>query len=121
MKTLNKLILPSVLLFNGIHILLPFEYTLNSSFNSSISIISLGLCLYIIKKLSSFSKDRIVVLTLIVSVLTQNISNQVNKGVPDYLNFYLFKSNIPDILIFISILTWWYYRVYKSPKFVSAR
>jgi len=121
MKTLNKFILPAVLILNGIHILLPFEYSLNSSFNTSVSLISLGLCLFLIKKISSLVKDKAVVVTLITSVITQNISNQVNRGVPDYLNFYFFKSNIPDILIFMSLLTWWYYRVYKSPKLLSAK
>lgn len=121
MRTLNKYILPLVLILNCIHILLPFEYTINSGFNSTFSIISLALCLILIKKISNLVKDRLVVFTLVVSVITQNISNQVNRGVPDYFNLYLFKSNIPDVLIFLSLLTWWYYRVYKSPKLLSAK
>jgi hypothetical protein len=121
MKTLNRFVIPAVITLNLIHLLLPFGYKVNSSFNPAISILALGICLFFISKHSNLKKDSLFVFSLIASVITQNISNQVNRGVPDYINFWVFNSNIPDILIFTTLLTWWYYRVYKFPKLNPAK
>jgi hypothetical protein len=121
MRTSNKLFLFVAILLNGIHIILPFEYQLNKSFNPSISFLALGISLLIVQKFSDFKKDRMFLILLILASLTQNISFHLNGGVPDYLNFGLFKSNFPDILLFSTILTWWYYRVYKLPKLNPAK
>jgi len=121
MRTSNKLILLGIFLLNGIHLLLPFEYQLNKTFNPSISFLALGISLYFIRINSDFKKDRLFFYSLILATITQNVSFQLNGGVPDYLNFGIFHSNIPDIILFISILTWWYYRVYKLPKLNPAK
>lgn len=121
MKTLNKTFLTVVILLNCIHLFLPFGYNLNSNFNPALSILALSICLYCFKMFSNLKRDRFFVMALVFSVITQNISNKVNGGVPDYINFYLFTSNIPDMLIFGTILTWWYYRVYKHQNINPAK
>jgi hypothetical protein len=121
MRTSSKLLFFSIFLLNGIHLLLPFEYQLNKSFNPSISFLALGISLFIIQKVSDFKKDRKFLVCLILASVTQNVSYHLNSGVPDYINFGIFKSNIPDMLLFTTILTWWYYRVYKLPKLNPAK
>lgn len=121
MKTLDKILLPLIIFLNLIHLILPVGDKLNDKYSPAFSVIALFICLFCFKFFSDLKKDYRFIFSLVVSVITQNISNKVNGGVPDYINFLIFTSNIPDIIMFLTILTWWYYRVYKHPKINPAK
>lgn len=115
MRILSKILILLSIALNIIHLILPFSgFSLNDSFSPQASFFGILTVTVIFYLYSSIKKDWLFLLILYSSYICQNISFQLNNGVPDYINLYVFKSNIPDFLMFTSVLTWWYFRVYKS-------
>lgn len=122
MKILSKLIILLSVVLNSIHLILPFSgFTLNINYSPLLSFVGIILLSLIFHIYSNFRNDWKYLFVIYFSFIAQNISYQVNSGVPDYINLYLLKSNIPDFLICSSILTWWYFRVYKSQINVATK
>jgi hypothetical protein len=112
---LNKKIVISALVvgLNILHLFNPFDSLLNKDYNPILSLISLLGFILLVHIASGLKKDRFFVFLVSFSIICQILSFYQNSGVPDYLNFGIFHSNIPDLIILSTILTWWYKRVYK--------
>jgi len=103
-------------LLNSLHFIIPAK-VINYSFDPFIGLLSLLGFMFIVYFTSSFKKDLIFVMIIVASFATQVVSFYLNnQGVPDYINLLIINSNIPDFLITATLLTWWYYRVYKQSK-----
>lgn len=115
-RMLNRVLLIAIaVILNTLHYFIPAQI-INYSFDPLLGVLSLLVFFLIIWFTSSIKKDSLYLSLVVISFLSQLGSFFINGGVPDYINFYFFKSNIPDILITLTILTWWYYRVYKDAK-----
>ncbi len=112
---LNKKIVISALVvgLNILHLFNPFNSLLNKEYNPILSFLSLVGFILLVHIASGFKKDRFFIFLVSFSIICQIASFYLNSGVPDYLNFGIFHSNIPDLIILSTILTWWYKRVYK--------
>jgi hypothetical protein len=102
-------------ILNTIHFFIPAQ-VINYSFDPILGGLSFLLFLIIVGFTSNFKKDILFLALILISFLSQLTSFFVNGGVPDYINLYFFNSNIPDLFITLTLLTWWYYRVYKLSK-----
>lgn len=98
---------------NILHILNPFTSVFNREYNPILSFISLIGFVLLVHVASGLKKDSFFIFLVSFSIFSQITSFYQNSGVPDYLNFGVFHSNIPDLIILSTILTWWYKRVYK--------
>lgn len=106
---------------NIYHLYIPAR-VLNFAFEPFISILAFLTFLIIVFFISSLKTDWIFISTLGISLASQIYSFYSNGGgVPDYINLYFFDSNIPDFFISLTILTWWYYRVYKQSNLIPAK
>lgn len=122
MKTLSRILILSAIGLNITHLILPFSgFSLNKNYSPLFSLLGVIVLSAIFYSYSSFKKDWKFLLVIYLSFISQNISYQVNNGVPDYINLYAFQSNFPDFLLFFSVLTWWYYRVYKNQNINPAK
>lgn len=112
---LNKKIVISALVvgLNLIHLFNPFSSVLNKEYNPILSFLSLIGFVLLVHVASGLKKDSFFIFLVSFSIISQILSFYQNSGVPDYLNFGVFHSNIPDLIILSTILTWWYKRVYK--------
>ena len=119
---LSRLILLSLaLVSNIIHLFIPAR-VINTNFDPILSFLSLGFFLGIIHFISSLKRDWVYILLILISYFSQVASYyKSGGGVPDYINLFIFDSNIPDFFITLTILTWWYSRVYKGSKFIPAK
>jgi len=107
-------------LLNTLHFLIPAK-VINYSFNPILGVMSLGLFFIIVFITSSFRKDLLFLSLLSISLITQITSYYSNGGgVSDYINLYFLNSNIPDFMISLTLLTWWYQRVYKQHQISPA-
>ena len=98
---------------NILHIFNPFTSVFNREYNPILSLISLIGFVLLVHVASGLKKDSFFIFLVSFSIFSQITSFYQNSGVPDYLNFGVFHSNIPDLIILSTILTWWYKRVYK--------
>lgn len=114
---LNRLLILSLaVILNIFHFFIPAQI-INYNFDPVLGIMSFVVFLVIVYFTSSFKRDLIFISLLSISLFSQITSFYINeKGVPDYINLILINSNIPDFIITFTILTWWYYRVYKQPQ-----
>jgi len=109
------LILFSTVILNTLHFFIPPQ-VFNYQFDPLSGVLALGIFSVLLFFTSGIKKDYLFISVIVISFVTQLISYYQNGGVPDYINLYFFQSNIPDFFISITILTWWYLRVYKHPK-----
>lgn len=122
MKTLSRVIVLSAIVLNLIHLILPFSgFSLNKNYSPLLSLFGIVILSGIFYIYSSLKNDWKFLLVIYLSFIAQNISYQLNSGVPDYINLLIFQTNFPDFILFFSVLTWWYYRVYKSQITVPAK
>ena len=106
-------------ILNSIHFFIPARI-INYSYDPILGSLAFLVFLLIVWLTSGLKKDLVFLSSLFISLVSQISSFFVNGGVPDYINFYFFNSNIPDLFISLTLLTWWYYRVYKQPKITPA-
>lgn len=106
-------------ILNSIHFFIPARI-INYSYDPILGSLAFLVFLLIVWLTSGLKKDLVFLSILFISLVSQISSFFVNGGVPDYINFYFFNSNIPDLFISLTLLTWWYYRVYKQPKITPA-
>lgn len=116
MHTYKVIISALVVGLNVLHLFYPFEFVLNKSYNPIISLLSLAGFIFLIHFSSELKKDYFYIFLVGSSLFSQIVSFYKNSGVPDYINFGVFHSNLPDLVILSTILTWWYLRVYKYPN-----
>jgi len=118
---LNKLILIFLVsTINLLHLYIPGK-VFNNNFDPYLSLLAFGIFFGLVAFISSLKKDWTYVSILGISLTIQVYSFFKNGGgVPDYINLGFFDTNIPDFFITLTILTWWYYRVYKQPRFIPA-
>jgi len=110
------LILSLAVILNTFHFFIPAQ-VINYSFDPILGLMSFLVFLVIVYFTSSLKKDLIFILLLSISLVSQITSYFFNSGgVPDYINLFIVNSNIPDFFITFTILTWWYYRVYKQTQ-----
>ncbi len=119
---LSRLLLISLaVILNTLHFFIPAQ-VINYSFDPLLALLSFVTFLTIVFFTSSFRRDVVYIALILVSFIAQVASYYQNGGgAPDYINLIVLDSNIPDFLITITILTWWYYRVYKQPKIIPAK
>lgn len=118
---LNRFVLISLsIILNIFHLYIPAS-VINYNYDPILSLLSLLVFAGIIFFTSSFRSDWPFLAIISISLVFQNISFYSNGGVPDYINLVVIKSNIPDFFITFTILTWWYYRVYKLSKLLPAK
>lgn len=118
---LGKLLLiSSAVVFNALHFFIPAR-VINYNFDPLLALLSFVTFLTIVFFTSSFKKDIVYIVLILVSFVAQVASYYQNGGgASDYINLLVLDSNIPDFLITTTILTWWYQRVYKQPKIIPA-
>ena len=114
---LNSFLLAAFALsLNVVHIFVTAN-VFNKEFNPVLGVLSFGIFTALVFFTSSLKKDSHFIFLIGASLVSQIGSFYLNGGkVPDYINLGLFNANIPDFIISITILTWWYQRVYKQPK-----
>jgi hypothetical protein len=106
---------------NLAHFFIPAK-VYNPNFDPILSALSLIVFLSIIHLTSSLRKDFLFIILISLSLISQISSYYLNGGrIPDYIDLYLVNSNLPDFMISFTILTWWYYRVYKQPEMIPAK
>ena len=116
----RPLLISVAVVLNIFHLFIPARI-INYNFDPLLALLSFVTFLTIVFFTSSFKKDLVFIVLILVSFLSQLISYYQNGGgAPDYINLVVLDSNIPDFLITATILTWWYYRVYKQPKIIPA-
>lgn len=98
---------------NILHLFNPFTSVYNREYSPILSLLSLIGFVVLVHVASGLKKDSLFIFLVGFSIISQVVSFYQNSGVPDYLNFGVFHSNIPDLIILSTILTWWYKRVYK--------
>lgn len=118
---LSKLVLLLLAVsLNILHIFIPAR-VINYNFDPVLGLLSFLVFLAIVYFTSSLKSDYFFFVLLGISFVSQVYSYFLNGGgVPDYIDLYLFNSNIPDFVITLTILTWWYKRVYKHHKLTPA-
>lgn len=103
-------------ILNTAHFFIPATI-FNYSYDPVLGLLSFIIFISIIYFTSSIKKDILYLFLMLSSFLAQVLSYFINgRGVPDYINLSFFNSNIPDFLISFTLLTWWYFRVYKQPN-----
>ncbi len=108
-------------ILNVVHLFIPARI-INYNFDPLLALLAFITFLTIVYFTSSFKRDFIFIFLIFTSFISQVIGYYQNGGgAPDYLNLLFLDSNIPDFIISLTILTWWYYRVYKQPNFIPAK
>jgi hypothetical protein len=116
----RPLLISVAVVLNIFHLFIPARI-INYNFDPLLALLSFVTFLTIVFFTSSFKKDLVFIVLILVSFLSQLVSYYQNGGgASDYINLVVLDSNIPDFLITVTILTWWYYRVYKQPKIIPA-
>lgn len=113
MHTYKVIISALVVGLNILHLFYPFDFVLNKSYNPILSLVSMIGFILLVHFSSELKKDYFYIFLVGFSLFSQVVSFYKNSGVPDYINFGVFYSNLPDLVILSTILTWWYLRVYK--------
>lgn len=107
----KRILISIVILINSIHLFINTG-VLNEKFNPFLGLFLILSLIWLSIKTGDFVRESFLILLISISFLFQVTGYLLNNlRVRDYINFVVFQTNIPDMVIFFTLLT---YLVFKA-------